>query len=615
MSTPTPTNAARAAFAWIVSGAVLIVLFFSLSVTRQGLGVSFAGPLGFEATKELNFWLGCILFLFPGCCLVLWAFRKQLGGWIHTTREKLSQLDRREQKLMVILFFAMAFIVARIGHWLVLKEFPITDDELGAQLGGQVMATGRLMAEMWQPFSAYMHPFMFVKDGHYTSFELPGTLAAWAAGDIINNPALIWALLAAIPVASILLIARKFVSIPLQFLAGAAFLFAPQALALSMTTHSHILARAWLSLALLSYVYVYDRESDRHNVNLNACLSFGLVTGMGLLSRPYEFAMVLLPFWTSLAFDFGRPKNFNAKAIGACLLGLLGPLALFALYNLATTGDVLKITRNRPAYYDIEFPDYTTLEKRVSRGDSMTMMRFWMRIGSNVANNLMGVALWFYAPIGLLLAIYGAFENRFSRLLGWGLLSCFVLSLFHDNYGIHSVGPINFSVTPVLLALLVTFGVKRLLGVFSANSGKFSSFYPVLQTSLAAAFVSALVFFAVNARDLNRQAGLHEFIYSFVDMKIDQAVGADSNIRTVVLADRYVSYWGRFPGVQDVGSYVYEWRVPHPALDERVIFLRDDPATLAQLREKFPKRRFFRLKSIDTFPFLEVTQLKFDGGN
>lgn len=577
----------------MVVGAVLIASFFSLSMSLQGLGVSYIGASGFESQKELNFWLATVLLLSPGAFCLMWPLRERLQNAVTLVGNYWNELDPRDRKTFLILFFLLAALVARVGHGVILKGFPITDDEIGARVGGQVWATGQLMAPIWEPFSAYMHPFMFVKNGAYTSFELPGVLAVWGLGTVIGDPAMIWALLAAVPIVCMVLIVRRFMPLGWSVFAAFVFFFAPQALALSFTTHAHLLPRALLALALLSFV-------------CEAPLWLGLITGIGILSRPYEFGAILLPFLVCFAWENLRWEKEKLKRVVVFAGGLIGPLILFALYNLATTGSALDMARSHPAFHDITFPGYEELQKVVKQGVPLTIDTLWRRFGGNLTNNFLGIAVWFYAPIGLPLAAYGVFANRFTRLLGLGFIASLAIALGHDNYGIHMVGPINYSAVPVLLALLFVFGVRRLFEKSAAWA--IPGFASGFHATAAAGLLSALIFLSVNLCGVYQQAQIHSYVYNFVQEKVRPIV-ENGETQVVVLADRFLNVWWQTPPVREIGSYVYEWRIPDPDLSDRVLFLRDDPNTLAQLKQKFSKHVFLRLKSIKEPPYLELSPL------
>jgi len=52
-----------------------------------------------------------------------------------------------------------------------------------------------------------------------------------------------------------------------------------------------------------------------------------------------------------------------------------------------------------------------------------------------------------------------------------------------------------------------------------------------------------------------------------------------------------------------VGTWVFEWRRPHPDLRDDLVILRDQPGLEETVRERFPDRRFYRLVLLTGPPF------------
>src|SRR5690606_18817082 len=55
----------------------------------------------------------------------------------------------------------------------------------------------------------------------------------------------------------------------------------------------------------------------------------------------------------------------------------------------------------------------------------------------------------------------GVNTQRFTRLLGLGVLLNLLVALAHDNHGVHHVGPIHYSETAVPLTIIAVFGMVR----------------------------------------------------------------------------------------------------------------------------------------------------------
>jgi hypothetical protein len=52
-----------------------------------------------------------------------------------------------------------------------------------------------------------------------------------------------------------------------------------------------------------------------------------------------------------------------------------------------------------------------------------------------------------------------------------------------------------------------------------------------------------------------------------------------------------------------VGSWVFEWRRPHPDLRDDLLILHDLPGLESALRPQMPDRRFYRLLLFNEPPF------------
>jgi 4-amino-4-deoxy-L-arabinose transferase-like glycosyltransferase len=392
-------------------------------------------------------------------------------------------------------------------------------------------------------------------------------------------------------------VARRYLNLRWTALAIAIYLFSPQALTLSLSSHGHLLSRAFLSLALWAFVEKTEGAKPRRSAFL-----LGLFTGLGVISRPYELLMLLLPFYISIVVaTFRRPKE-EFPLLAFLVLGALGPMVIMAWYNLQTTGDIWTGTRGLPLFKELTFPGYEALKNQTD--PSLSFEVLWRRLGGNLTNNLLGVWMWFYAPLGGVLVLLGIFQNNLSKLMGWGLLACFLMALFHDNYGIHLVGPINYSECLPFLPLLAAFGTKR---IFESGRAQIPRIAEHIGVTLTALLLCSFVFVFINWRGLRSQASLHQSTYDFVDGGISYFLGPESEAKVIVLVGQYIGYAAVLPDFQEAGTYVYEWRIPRPDHSERVIFLRDDPTTLDKVRSTFPDRKLIRMKPSQKAPYREMS--------
>lgn len=594
-------------------GGFLILAFFSLSQSMVGLGVHYYGPLGYESGPELNLWLSYILLLFPGLFLTIDYFLKDRPEFFKPVSGALNSLAPKDWKILVALLGIYAFIMASVGNDLVLMGYPITDDEIGARFGGQILAHGHLMAPVREPLKALIHPFMFIKDGFYTSFEQPGVSAVWALGEWLGRESLFWSLVAAIPVVPIILITRRYFSKAWAVFAGVTYLFYAQAATLSITTHSHILSRSIVALALLAF------ETGREKGRERNLAFFSFLTALSLLCRPYEALCILFPLYIVLIFKIFKNQIEARRALPWLALGAVIPLIAFFWYNLRTTGEFFESPRMHPAYKAFSMPGSSDYEDELKKQALLTphgllewLHALWRRLGANLTNNLLGVTIWFYAPLGLWVALYATRLNLLTQTLGAGVFINFLMMLAHDSYGIHSVGPINFSELSASLVILLVFGLHEVWRFIENQPGERRQTF---SAAILASLLASIVFTAFNWSALHRQADVQAQVYRYVESSIEvlreQAPSlSKGHNKSLVLAQRYANYWNSDPANKILGGYVYEWKIPSPELREKTIFLRDDPALLDQELKAFPDRDVFRLKIIQTPPYMEMGWVK-----
>ena len=72
------------------------------------------------------------------------------------------------------------------------------------------------------------------------------------------------------------------------------------------------------------------------------------------------------------------------------------------------------------------------------------------------------LAIWFLGPPGILLTVFGTLANRFTKLLAAGLALVLAAGCFHDNQGIHIVGPIHYSECIVPLIIIGVYGLANI---------------------------------------------------------------------------------------------------------------------------------------------------------
>jgi len=544
-------------------GCFLVAAFFGLKQTAPGLSISFHPPFSFSSPGELYMWLGHALLLVPGGFLLGLALLPLLEAPARRAWKRLEALAAQERLAAAVLVGVVAFLAARVGRFVFLRDWPVTDDEQVARFGGQVLASGRFLVELPRPLAAFPAIYMYVRDGMGSSFEWLGLQLAWALGEVSGTGSLVFSLAAAVPAVAVAWVATRRLGPAWGAVAALLVLLSPMSAMLSMTAHGHLLSRAALAVAVAVYVVAEERGGRWWAL-------LGLVSGVSFLCRPFETAFFLAPFYLLVLWRLVRRELPWGACLGGLVLGWALPLVAFLAFNHAVTGDALLPAR----------VSMYTFPAKLTQSDGTLLQRF----GGNTSYNTLMLAVWFLGPVGVLLVAVGASAGRLTRLLTASVLALLGLGLFHDNHGIHTVGPIHYSECVPALALVAVHGLHRLVEVARRAALPTSA---LMAGTLGALVVGLGIFNTRHALALRQQSEIHESVNAFAR---DPELGP-----AVVLAPQYAIVWNQVPAFRRVGSFVLEWAPPHPDYSEDVIVLQDGPGHAEQLRPQFPGRRFYRL--------------------
>ncbi len=308
--------------------------------------------------------------------------------------------------------------------------------------------------------------------------------------------------------------------------------------------------------------------------------------GVTFLCRPLEAVFLSAPLvlWV-LVQRLRRAPHYRSAPAGLAL-GFLPAVALFFWYCYAMTGNPLLPPRFAANAVDV------------------TSVSLWNRLGDNLSYNVLMLALWFLGPVGLLLIAAGVLADRFTRVLGMSVAADLCLALFHDNSGLHIVGPIHYSECAVPLAVVATAGLARLVGAVSEDPAG-----PRFRGALTVALTLGLgTFTLLEASALRQQARLQRDIYQAVERAVHDSAGR----RAVMLTPWFFAVVNAFPDMRELGTWVHDWRRPRVDLEDRVLYLRDVPEVEPALRTTFRDRSFFRLQLLAASPFVLVVPLDGD---
>ncbi|MHB8055503.1 MAG: hypothetical protein ACYDH3_09685 [Candidatus Aminicenantales bacterium] len=568
---PKATKRSRPAFSAphrsaLYAGLALFAAFFGLTQTQTGLRVTFHPPFTASSPGELCFWLGFGLLLVPGALLLGYGLSPVSAPRIEKAWFRLRSLNRNQRILSLILLFVLAAFAARMSHRLILRDYPVTDDEYATRFGGQVLASGRVTAPEPAPFQAYSTLFLFHRNGTVTSVDWPGPVAAWAAAEGTGTGPLIFALAAAAAAAAVAAICAILFSPAHGLAAFLLFFFSPMAFLLSATTHAHLLSRGAIALAILFYVLAKRKPAA------GLWAATGFLAACAFCCRPVETAALLSPLVIDFAAGALRAKGPRRREMGFFLLGAVLPLALFALYNGLITGNAAV-----PPRFFMEGP-----------GDTIAGESLWNRLGANSGYNLFMLSIWFLGPLGAAAVVFGAGKSRLNRLLSLGVGLNLLAGLLHDNHGVHIVGPIHYSECAVPLTIIALSGLMALKN----KLGRAGLTAPVFAAMIAGTLVFGMgTFIAWQSGALNAQARIQGDIYGGIERTLETR-GAPS---AVVIAPRFADVWRANPEFADRGTWVFEWRRARPDLSDKTLIVQDVPGAEGIFREKFPGRPIFRM--------------------
>jgi len=592
----------------LAAGAALFLAFFSLSQTKTGLSVTFHPPFTASPPGELFFWLGFVLLLIPGAALLGYGLSPWSGPLIEKIWTRLRSLSRKQLLVSLTLLFVLAVSSARISHLLILRDYPITDDEYATRFGGQVLALGRVTVPQPEPYNAFSTLFLFQKEGTVTSVDWPGVVAAWAVSEWTGTGPFVFALAAATAALGVALICGLLFSPGYGLAAFLLFFFSPMAFLLSATTHAHLLSRAAIALTIFFHLLATRKPSGA------LWAGTGFLAAVAFCCRPVETAALLFPLLADFVIKAISPKikeqayaaevppqampgasppsmslpnqggaktpGLDRRSLVAFCLGALAPLALFALYNAFITGNFAV-----PARFFMEGP-----------GDTIAGESLLNRFGANTGYNLFMLSVWFLGPLGIVAIGFGLMKNRWTKLLGLGVGLNLLAGLLHDNHGIHIVGPIHYSECAVPLTILALVGLmtlkEKLIGVGISA--------PVFAGVIAGLLVFGMgTFIAWQSGALNNQARIQSDIYG----RIERTLESQGVSTAVIIAPRFADVWRADPEFKERGTWVFEWRRARPDLSDKYLIVQDIPEAASIFRAKFPSRPIFRLSLTPRPPY------------
>lgn len=550
-----------------ITGAAFVLLFLGLTRAGSGFRIDCFPDFSVISQGELMLWIGHALLLLPGTMLLGAGFSSQIAYLLKKCVARCEALEGAGLIVGLAVLLVAATGVARLGNALVFQGYPVTDDEYAVKFGGQVLASGAVTVPE-PPFVAAMPTRYFhFRDGAMTSMDWLGPQVVWAIAESTGTGNLIWSILAGIGLVSVSVASGRLLGRQWALVAAAVFGFSPMALALSMSTHAHLASRAFFAVAIVLLI-----EAIRRGDDWRLWCGFGLAVAISFDCRPFETGFLALPIGVDLVWRALRRRPESMRALAGVMAGAALPLLVFALHSWAVTGHPLV-----PPRFDMG----------ASIPESLPVSSTWGRFGNGVAFNSLMLAVWFLGPLGVVLVLVGAWANRVTRLLSMGVVSVLGLGLLHDNFGIHTVGPIHYSECAVPLTLLATQGLYSIRGWLQEHTVSFATVASAVCLGLV---VGLGVFSGFTLRGIQRQSEIQAAAYRRIDTLVP-----GHGTKAIVLAPQFASVWRNDVDFAATGSWVFDWRRPRPDFEDDVLILHDTPDVTAELRRRFPDRSMFRL--------------------
>ncbi len=551
--------------------------FWGLKKTANTYFIDFIAPWTRSSQGELNFWVGVLTFL-PFSALLFGYALSPLTGRAGAAWGRWSRGLRLRPFLGLLGGLALAAVfLAWLGNRFILLGFPVTDDEHAIRFGGRCLAHGVTAARLPVPQGSLPDLFLYVRGDQVTSMDWLGGQIAWAFAELTRLGNALFGLFAALPVLLLGLHVSRRQGRAWGLAAAGLLLISPMFLTLGATTHAMVVSRALTALSL----FLFFKAMDTKGRPLPWLLA-GLAAGAAFITRPFEATFLLAPPVLWLVVHTIRTPRLYRAALPVMLLGAIVPLTFMLLHNAAVTGNVLL-----PARLAV-----------LKKGVTLTPSQLWSRFGANLGYNVLQLVLWFLGPLGFGLVLLGVRRSRETALMAASLGSLALLALFHDDHGVHMVGPIHMADALYPLSFLAVAGLARLMPLLRRHR---IAPRTTVATLVVALVIASGAFVYKYARSLRASARIHRAIYT--------AIREQAPPGSVLLAPQYAQVWLTTPRFSRRASWVFEWRRPRPDFSDERLILHYRAGDLYALRQAFPHRRFYRLAAVAGPPYLRLVPL------
>ena len=554
----------------LACGTLLLLGFATLNSSATGFQATYGPSFATLSSGELHLWLAWTLFVLPGSFMIAWAITPKVAPLL-SKLDALDNLDASEEKKLL---FAATLLISsfyRVLRALFLLDLPITDDEYTLSFGGKILAQGHLTTPLEIPPDIFPTLFLFATpEGNVTSFDFVGPQLVWALSHLTGTGPWPFALLGALTLAGVWIALRSELSSKWAT-AGVGMLFlSPTMLGLSLTTHTHVASRAFLALFVAAYVWAKRTKSSK------LWGAAGAAWGAAMIMRPVEIFLLTLPILVMTLWDLR--KESPLKSAGVFITAAAPMAAMEIARNTLISGSFLPLRLAPNAY-----PNRAVSEGFLSFLSDPSILLD--RIAHNVVTNIELLGIWFLGLPGLLLVIFGVAQNSLSKRLATGCVLLLGFGILHDNFGIHTMGPIHQSELLIALALFATYGMHSIWSWMDSKElfmDKRRLAFIALGLALSLSILNAQSLFSVR-----HSQKFHHDIYTQVE-------AYEFPEKSIVLIPQLPHFWLDDP--ESPRSWVFELKHPTPPdFGDEPLLLRFSPNARDWAVETYPNRPIFAI--------------------
>lgn len=584
----------------LVAQAIFYLVAFSAGgfadYHRYGKYDDFTAWLSRLGITEIQFyaWYFCVGSLIIISLLALFRVTG-LGTWLVSKGRSVSAI--RESWLVVMLFMGaviLGFMCTLFSH----KGTPLTDDEWVYRFQAQLLAQGRLTAQLYGPADFFRNQYLVVTDKAYSQYAF-GHPALLVPGVWLGS--LLVPLLALGGLTTILI--YKLVSYKTTrsggLLAALLLLFSPAFLLTQGTTA----AQSSIITLLSAFLYAMLRAITERRLGFG--LVAGLLCGVAVQIRPIDTIIVAgaASVWFAGCRSEWRDRRIWRTA-GAIVVGGLITGGLYLLTNWRVNGGPFTTNYNplwkdhasgaKSAFGFGKYPwgiEHTPEKGAVHAAVNFVRLNFWA-LGWPLS--------WLPILAGLVIG-----RDRWLRIsLGLMIVTPFILYVFYFWPGMCDTGPAYYH---FLLPCMVFAAVLGLENLKASNCRLFQRLFaaPGLLV-VAACYVSAALFIPIQAVSLRSVTALikEPYIYLEAHLTGKALVFTPFYFYLTVNTQHGLSV--------ELTTPVIGLRNNQPNLSDRIVLVRDLKDRNHELISRFPERvpyRFVR-RGVGMY---ELTRLGQDG--